>query len=85
MYNTYKSSKYLYFLMEFCQGGDVWSLLQKRKFFDESLARFTTACMVEAFEYLHTREIAYRDLKPENVIYDAKGYAKLVSINFVQK
>ncbi|KAK6625141.1 hypothetical protein RUM43_005432 [Polyplax serrata] len=85
MYNTFKSSKYLYFLMEFCQGGDVWSLLQKKKFFDESLARFTTACMVEAFDYLHTRGIAYRDLKPENVIYDAKGYAKLADFGFSKK
>ncbi|EEB10042.1 cAMP-dependent protein kinase catalytic subunit, putative [Pediculus humanus corporis] len=85
LYNTYKSSKYVYFLMEFCQGGDVWSLLQKKKFFDESLARFITGCMVEAFEYLHARGIAYRDLKPENVIFDAKGYAKLADFGFSKK
>lgn len=64
--------------MECCLGGDVWTQLQKTKFFDEKTSKFVAACVVEAFDYLHTRGIIYRDLKPENLMIDADGYVKLV-------
>lgn len=46
--------------------------------FDESIAVFCTACVVEAYAYLHKKNIMYRDLKPENLMLDGKGYVKLV-------
>lgn len=46
--------------------------------FDEPMAVFCTACVVEAFAYLHKKSIMYRDLKPENLMLDVKGYVKLV-------
>lgn len=68
--------------MEVCLGGDVWTQLQKTKFFDEKTSKFVTGCVVEAFDYLHTRGIIYRDLKPENLMIDTDGYVKLVSFSF---
>lgn len=64
--------------MECCLGGDVWTQLQKTKFFEEKTSKFVAACVIEAFEYLHTRGIIYRDLKPENLMIDEEGYVKLV-------
>lgn len=64
--------------MECCLGGDVWTQLQKTKFFEEKTSKFVAGCVIEAFEYLHTRGIIYRDLKPENLMIDEDGYVKLV-------
>ncbi|XP_053672281.1 cGMP-dependent protein kinase 1 [Anopheles nili] len=85
LYKTYRDKKYLYFLMEACLGGDVWTVLQKSKFFDERTARFITGCVVEAFAYLHTRNMIYRDLKPENLMLDENGYIKLVDFGFAKR
>lgn len=78
-YNTLKDSRCVYFLLEPCLGGDLWTLLKDCKAIDVESAKFYTACVIEGLEYLHDRDIVYRDLKPENILLDASGYAKLVS------
>lgn len=53
-------------LLECCLGGELWTLLRNRGLFEESEVRFYSACVIEAFSYLHSKGIVYRDLK---VIY----------------
>ncbi|XP_014244772.1 cGMP-dependent protein kinase, isozyme 1-like isoform X2 [Cimex lectularius] len=85
LYQTFRDDKYVYLLMEACLGGEVWSLLRDRTCFDDTTACFITACVILALEYLHTRNIVYRDLKPENLLFDAMGYVKLVDFGFAKK
>ena len=40
--------------------------------------RFYGAQVVLAFEYLHHLHILYRDLKPENLLIDSRGYVKVL-------
>ncbi|KAH8410622.1 hypothetical protein KR009_007047 [Drosophila setifemur] len=84
LYRTYRNDKYVYFLMEACMGGDVWTVMSKRQYFDEKTAKFIAGCVVEAFDFLHSHDFIYRDLKPENLMLGTDGYCKLVDFGFAK-
>ncbi|KAJ3193223.1 camp-dependent protein kinase catalytic subunit, partial [Entophlyctis luteolus] len=73
--NIYQDSQNLYFILEYVQGGER---------FQNSVAKFYAVEVVLAFEYLHMRDIIYRDLKPENLLIDAKGHIKITDFGFAK-
>jgi len=74
---AFQNEKKLYFALEYCPGGELFNLLQKKRRFAEETARFYVTQMVLALEHLHKYDIIYRDLKPENVLIDIDGYIRL--------
>ncbi|KAF7667862.1 hypothetical protein LDENG_00040760 [Lucifuga dentata] len=85
LFRTFRDNKFVYMLLEVCLGGELWTVLRDMSFFDEPTARFCTGCVLEAFDYLHTRCIIYRDLKPENLLLDTEGYVKIADFGFAKK
>lgn len=74
---AFQTEKKLYFALEYCPGGELFNLLQKKRRFPEEHARFYACQIVLALEQLHKFDIIYRDLKPENVLIDEDGYIRL--------
>ena len=57
-------------LLEYCPGGDLGKLLMKKGKLSEDLARIYISEVLLAIQYLHKREIIFRDLKPDNIVID---------------
>lgn len=55
-------------VLELLSGGEFFSFLQSCGRLPEDVARFYSASVLSAFEELHRHLIAYRDLKPENMV-----------------
>ena len=85
LYWTHHSDKFLFILLEYIPGGELFSLLRRRSKFETKAAVFYASEIVCALEYLHKKCIVYRDLKPENILLDSEGHLKLVDFGFAKK
>ena len=69
LYNVFENADYLYIIMEYCSGGDLFSYLENRSFrVSEKRASTIIHKMSTAVYYMHSFGVAHRDLKPENVL-----------------
>lgn len=83
MHFAFQNDRQLFFVLDFCAGGDLYFHLTKLKqsrfkHFSEEAAQFYIAELVLALEHLHNQGVVYRDLKLENVMLDETGHVKLV-------
>eukprot|EP01038_Epipyxis_sp_PR26KG_P004633 gene4633-6512_t len=85
LYTSLQDKYYIYFVLELLQGGELFTHLRNRGKLSENNARFYAAIVVYAFSTLHAKKIAYRDLKPENLVMDSKGYVKLVDFGLAKQ
>ncbi|POM74879.1 AGC/PKA protein Kinase, partial [Phytophthora palmivora] len=79
---TYQDTKYLYMVLEYVIGGEFFTHLRKAGRFDNNAAKFYAAQVVSIFEYMHSQDFIYRDLKPENLLLDNEGYIKISDFGF---
>uniref|UniRef100_A0A2K5Q6A6 Protein kinase domain-containing protein n=1 Tax=Cebus imitator TaxID=2715852 RepID=A0A2K5Q6A6_CEBIM len=82
---TWHDECFLYMLMEFMPGGELFSYLRNRGRFSSTTGLFYSAEIICAIQYLHSKEIIYRDLKPENILLDRDGHIKLTDFRFAKK
>jgi len=81
---TFQDEKRLFILLEFVNGGELFSHLRKEGRLPNDDSRFYSGEIVLAFEYLHSKHIVYRDLKPENLLIDCEGHMKITDFGFAK-
>ncbi|XP_013787527.1 protein kinase DC2-like isoform X2 [Limulus polyphemus] len=74
----------LYMLFEYVCGGELFTYLRNAGRFSSIIGSFYAAEVVLALEYLHKKQIVYRDLKPENLLLDRDGHLKLTDFGFAK-
>lgn len=72
-------------LLEYVVGGELFTHLRKAGRFTNDMTRFYASEIVLAIEYLHSKNIIYRDLKPENLLVDHQGHIKITDFGFSKK
>jgi protein-serine/threonine kinase len=77
LYCSFQDRDHLYLLMEYLPGGDMMGLLIAKDIFPEPMARFYVAECVLAIESVHALGFIHRDIKPDNILFDAQGHVKL--------
>eukprot|EP00199_Chlamydomonas_sp_CCMP681_P000070 CAMPEP_0119102536 /NCGR_PEP_ID=MMETSP1180-20130426/1251_1 /TAXON_ID=3052 ORGANISM="Chlamydomonas cf sp, Strain CCMP681" /NCGR_SAMPLE_ID=MMETSP1180 /ASSEMBLY_ACC=CAM_ASM_000741 /LENGTH=1028 /DNA_ID=CAMNT_0007086843 /DNA_START=136 /DNA_END=3222 /DNA_ORIENTATION=+ len=81
---AYQDRDALYLLQEWVPGGELFHHLDLEGAFDEATSMFFAASVLTALEFLHNKNMVYRDLKPENLLLDAQGYIKVADFGFAK-
>ena len=84
LWGTFQDSNNIFMVMDYIEGGELFSLLRKSQRFPNPVAKFYAAEVCLALEYLHSKDIIYRDLKPENILLDKNGHIKVTDFGFAK-
>lgn len=75
--SIFQSDAYVFFAMEYANGGDLMALIMRKKRFFIEWARFYSCEILLVIEYFHSRDIIYRDLKLDNILLCSDGHIKI--------
>lgn len=86
VYHVSQNNKNIYILMEFVERRDLYYYLfeemEEGRMFSEDIIRNIVAEAMLGLEFLHSKEIIYRELKPENLLCTPEGHIKLTDYIF---
>ncbi|CAH8437579.1 unnamed protein product [Dicrocoelium dendriticum] len=84
MFYSFQDSVNLYLVMEFLPGGDVMTLLMRHDTLTETQTQFYIAEAVLAIDSIHKMGFIHRDIKPDNLLLDAKTNSSAFVTEIVQ-
>ena len=68
-----RTNNHYYIMMEYCNGGELHKVLEKYikkngKPFPEEIVQRLMRQIIDAFKYIHSKDIMHRDIKLENIL-----------------
>ncbi|KAF8821136.1 calcium-dependent protein kinase CDPK2 [Cardiosporidium cionae] len=88
LYDTLEDDEFLYLVMEYCAGGELFHRLTNGLAYSEVSACRTMWQILQAVSHCHGQCIAHRDLKPENFLflnYNSDSPLKLIDFGLASK
>ena len=80
-----KNENYIFFLTEFIHGKELWELMREIGILTLEQVKFYGASALLTMDYIHKKNIIYRNLKPENIMINDKGYPKIIDFGTVKE
>ena len=86
-YETYEEKKYVYVVMEYCAGGELFDQIVNKEdqVFNESEACSIMEKLFRAINHCHASGVVHRDIKPENIMMDLDGELKFIDFGLSKK
>mmetsp|Transcript_89039 Transcript_89039/g.229736 ORF Transcript_89039/g.229736 Transcript_89039/m.229736 type:complete len:533 (-) Transcript_89039:105-1703(-) len=73
LFQTFEDRRYIYLILELCQGGELFDRIIEEGQLSEALAATIMQQVFRAVHYMHQNGVCHRDLKPENFLFQHKA------------
>ena len=85
LYEILQTPNHIFIVMEYCDGKDIMDYILSKNFLSESDALKYFQQLINALFYLHSQNIAHRDIKIDNILLDRNKNLKLIDFGLSTK